>query len=507
MAFRGYFALDGVEFANSSRVVDHLGQSSPTVDDGTLYGAFSLPEWGDSGLYETAPLTEKEDSGLYDVWAVDTACELDDGPSPGLKVIPESSALVRDKLYSPPNGSRRYGQGLIEVDGTCWGLSKLCGCSIKVGYDDTWPGLRQYLGDTPYRPELAPWYSTRAPESGEFGGVWVMDVQGLGPTSMARGINEMVGSGAAAGPHRDTSRTITFDAVLVACTNAGVEFGLNWLTCLLRDTNTRTDARLSFFGAHPSNTGAQALSLLRDVHGVVLTKAPTIAEVAGRGGGMKHSQATMYRVSWEMTALSPYVYRPPVEIDVEWDTIEVEPIEWVHAADCAAPETCEEMPVLFSTDCEPERLEKITSPPPSCGGCLPVCAIDRHVFRVPTLDFAARCRETAVQLTITNVGDEPLTLQTYWRVCGSSELCDNHQHAVQISGLPIGASVTLDGVNARYFAEMAGRRRRPVGIVGTPTGAPWVPTIIDRSTCWEFVAEAATDGMFEVSMSLIDREP
>lgn len=509
MPFRGYFALDGVEIANSSRVVAHLGQDTPLSDVGVVCGELVLDEDpDDSQLYDPGEIQESGDEGLYFPYVNTPAntCGLE-FVSEGLAVIPPSSGEVRDLLYSPPDGAERYGPGLIEMDETCWGTTRLCGsCRINLGYDDSWPGLRAYLSDTVYRPELAPWFSTRAPASREFGGVWVLDAKGFGPAPVGRAITEMVGTGAAAGVHRDGSRSLVFEALLVACSNAGLEYGLSWLTCLLRDTNDRTDAVLQYFAAHPSHTGASAASLVRELHGVVLTKAPeVIAQQAG--GGARNQQATMYRISWEMTATSPYAYAPTVAVPVEWDEIAVEPINWVHAADCATPERCEDMPVLFSATCEPETIDLVTSPPPSCGGCMPVCEVDRHVFRVPTLNEAFLCNETVVGVHVENTGETPLSIQAYWRVCGSDERCDDQRHQLQIAGLPVGADLHLNSITGRYHATYDGRRRRPVGIVGTPNGSPWVPIVIDRSTCWELVVEAPGDAEFEIALTLNDREP
>ncbi|WIC90007.1 minor tail protein [Gordonia phage Sisko] len=508
MAFRGYFALDGVEIANSSRVAAHLGQSTPTNDAGTICGELILDEDpDDSQLYNPGEIQESSDPGLFYpyVYSPLTSCGLTE-VDPGLFEVPASSGALRPGLYSPPDGSERYGQGLIEVDANCWGTSRLCGsCRVNLGYDDTWPGLQAYLTDTIYRPELAPWFSTRAPASKEFGGVWVMGVEGFGPVPVERAVTEMVGSGAVAGVQRDGSRVMTFDALLVACTNAGLEYGLNWLTCLLRDTNGRTDAALRYFAAHPSHTGASAASLVREMRGVVLTKAPSVT-ASQAGGGTRHQQATMYRVSWEMVALSPYAYAPPVPVAVEWDEVETEPIEWIHAADCSQPESCVDMPVLFSETCQPATIDIVSTPPPSCGGCMPVCAVSRHRFVLPTTDAPYVCSETAVGVVIHNTGEGPLSLQAHLRVCGSNERCDNDLYPLQVAGLPAGASLSLDSITGRYHADYAGRKRRPVGIVGTPSGAPWRPVIIDRRTCYELVVDAASTADFEVELSLTDRE-
>ncbi|AYD82024.1 minor tail protein [Mycobacterium phage Saguaro] len=476
MAFRGYFALNGVEIANSSRVVSHIGADIPTRDIGLL--------------------TPEADCSLTPV-----------APGRLLATTPPSSAPIAPGrlLGTPPDGSRLYGPGLAVV-GDCWTPEQLCyDCRERIGYDDSWPGLAAQLGDTIYRPELAPWYSVRVPESAEFSGVWVMDVKGLDTTPTQREVTEMAGDGGAAGPSRSPARKLTFDAVLLACSNAGLAYGLQWLSCQLRDTINRTDSVLRYFAAHPEHSAADPATLVREVHGVVLTQEPQVTD-AQNASRKPHSQATMYRVTWELTVTRPHAYSPPMTVPVDWDTTTVEPIRWVHAADCKTPESCEDMPVLYAASCAPERIEAVTSPPPSCGGCLPVCAVVTHVFEVPTFDYPLRCHETVASLVVRNTGERDLTLQGSWRLCAALEGCDTDQFPFQVNELPPTAELHLDGISGRYWVYHQGRKRRPVGIVGTPTGAPWRPAIIDRSRCWELVAVSDGDSQFEMSLSLADRE-
>ncbi|WP_166905913.1 hypothetical protein [Mycobacterium sp. DL440] len=477
MAYRGWFTVDGVEIANSARTIAHLGRSVPTSDIGIF-----------------------TDGG--------TDCALVESETyPGMFEIPDTMVEVSPGLWSPPPGARRFGPGLFVLDGTCWGPAAICSdCTLTVDYDDSWPGLQDFLGDMVYRPELAPWYSTELPESGEFGGVWVMSVDGLEATPVERNIVQMAGSGAAAGPHRDASRTVSFEAVLIACTHAGVDFGLKWLTCLLRGTTTGTTSTLRYLAASPSYSGVDPDSLVREVHGLVLTKAPTITQEVNTEA-RQHQQATMYRISWEMAALSPYAYLPAVAVSVDWDVITRQPVNWIHAADCQKPETCEDMPIMFSTECVPEEIGVVTTPPPVCGGCLPVGEIDKYSFRVPTMEYAFRCRETAVTTTIRNTGENPVSLQAFWRECGSDIRCEDNRWPLQIAGLPAGAELVLDGITGRFWANYDERVRRVVGVVGTPNGAPWRPPIIDRETCWEFIVQTAASSEFEVDLVLCDREP
>ena len=494
MTFRGWFGLNNVEIANSSRVVAHLGRGVPTTD----FGIFAPQE-----SCSLVPVLEGGGSG-----SVGSLSESDgsySGEWSMLYEVPADAEMVSKGLYRPMNGARRFGPGLYEV-GECWGPANICAdCNMNVLYDDTWPGLAEFLNDGEYRPEVAPWYVSQLPESGEFGGIWVMDVQGLNVTPIERRITETVAAGGMAAPHRDASRTVTFDALMVACTNAGLQYGLNWLTCRLRATNETTDTKLRYLSAHPAHSDVDPASLIREANGVVLTKAPEVKESIVTGAGT-NKQANMYRVTWEMAILNPYAYLPTVTIPVEWDRVTRQPINWIHAADCRKPDPCLKMPVMFSTDCAPEEIISVLTPPPVCGGCLPVSAIDKYVFTLPTQDYAFRCRETAVSMVITNTAETSLSLQAFFRVCSTDIRCEDNMFPLQISGLPAGAELHLDGVTGRYWAWYDERIRRPVGVVGTPNGAPWRPPVINREQCLDFIVQTASSSEFTVTLAMADRE-
>lgn len=477
MPFRGYFALNGVEIANSSRVVAHIGADIPTRDIGLL--------------------TANEDCSLQPV-------------APGRLMAVPSETMVPigpgRLLATVPDGARLYGPGMALV-GDCWTPDNLCfGCRSAIEYDDSWPGLTDLLGDgNVYRPELAPWYTTRVPESAEFGGIWVMDVKGLDVTPMQREVTEMAGDGGAPGPGRNPSRKVTFDALLIACSNAGLTYGLQWLATQLRSTENRTDSTLRYLAAHPEHSAADPASLMREVHGVITTQEPQITDQKNAGRG-DHHQATMARVSFELTVTRPHAYSPPVPVPVVWDEIATEPIKWVHAADCAPARSCEDMPALFSETCDVERIEAVNTPPPTCGGCLPVCALTTRVFEVPTMDWPVRGPETVASLKVRNTGVAPLTVQLWWRRCNALESCNDHRWPLQVTGLPAQAELVLDGVSGRYWVNYQGRKHRPFNIVGTPTGVPWRPAVIDRALCWELVTQTDGNASFDLGLVLHDRE-
>lgn len=530
-AFRGYFSLNGAELTNSSRVVAHLGAEVPTSDLGIITGIPTQPLLVESppgsrlylpgdtpplggGYYDPAGFVEDPPgSGLYLVVPPGAnECSLIPDPTPGhegLFLMPETAAPTQwEGLYTPPDGARRFETGLLLIGDMCWQDVAPCrSCVRTLGYDDSWTGLQEYLSDPIYRVELAPWGSTRQPESFEFLGVWVTKVDGLGPVPVQRTVTEAIGNGGYAGPSRDTTRKVTFEALIIGCSHAGANFGLNWLTCRLRETIDSGDNVLRYMASHPDDTAATTDTLLREAHGVVMTQSPTLVSEQ-QGGNAEHRQADMYKVTWELTITAPYVYLPPIELTAAWDTIEAKAINWLHASDCPEPANCDPMPVLFSKTCVPEEIDVVVQPPPSCGGCMPVSGIEKYSFNVPSADFPQACKETAVNLQITNIGTTDLTIQGYWRFAGTDIRCEDGLFPFQINGLPVDATINLNSITGKYNATYKGRTHKARGIVGTPSGAPWRPTIIDRLTqAYEFVILAAPDSDFEVAMQLVDREP
>lgn len=495
MAYRGYLALNGSEIANSSRVSAHMGKQTPTTDTGVFYDDGLYPD------YDTYPGDEDYPG------TPSTACEFTE-IYPGLWAAPDDSGSeeVYPGLWTPPNGSKQWDEGLAYHDGTCWGPATACGrCnSAVITYDDSWPGLNEFLSDNVYRPELSPWYSVQTPESAEFVGVWVMKIDGLGGTPIDRPVAPAIGPGSIIGPNRDAGRTITVEALLIACSNAGVEFGLNWLTCKLRATTPDTLSTLRYLQAHPQYSAVDVESLVREIHGVVMTQEPRVVDEVNTEG-REHQQATLYRVSWTMATASPYAYMPAVDMHVDWDEVTRQPINWIHAAECSKPETCQDMPLLFSATCVPEEIDLVNTPPPVCGGCVPVSGIDKYSFRVPTMEYPFGCQDTAVSMTITNTGDTDLTLRAFWRECGADVRCDDEYWPLQVNALPPSASLILDAVSAKYWAYYDERVRMPRGIVSTPNGGPWRPPVIDRRVCLDFIVQTASTSEFTVDFTLADR--
>ena len=391
-----------------------------------------------------------------------------------------------------------------------------CGCAnVTVGYDDTWPEFTALSDEGLYPPffpgddaypgigflATAPWYTPGNPASSEFVGFWVMDVQGLDSIQSTREVAELLGPGGFSGPRHDATRPVMFDILIIACTNAGQRFGMNWLSCQLRSAE-RSGATLEFFDAHPGGSAVDPYSLRRTAHRVVLTEVLKTTALFGLSGGQPNRQAASVRAEFTLTALDPYLYGPETVIPVVWDSVELETVEWVHEPDCEGPTDCAPV-VLYNPNCLPTIVDLSPAPVPVCGGCLPICGIEVRVFEVPLTSTV--CGDMVVSYRVRNTSDVPVTVNFYWRPCGLPDVCYRFGD-LQIASLPAGATVVADSVSGRPYALQDGERIRTVGIVTTPTGAPWVPLIVeDTVMCWELVAETSEDAGFVVDLVVQER--
>lgn len=201
--------------------------------------------------------------------------------------------------------------------------------SAEVMTDDSWPGLATWLGreDDWILPELdedCPWYDPSIPASSEFAGVWPMQVEGLDSTPLDRETIEGAVVGGSFGVDRIPPRVITVEAVLIARSPAGLRYGVEWLGSALRGSNCRDGGgprRLQFLNSAPAmddrmtpeNIQLAGNAESRMVVDVVQTGALEIEESFGTWALEGH-QPTGVRVSFELTAGVPYIWRTPLSL-------------------------------------------------------------------------------------------------------------------------------------------------------------------------------------------------
>lgn len=377
-----------------------------------------------------------------------------------------------------------------------------CRCANDyIQYDDSWPGLPGFLEHDPYTITNAPWYDAAVPQSAEFLGYWVTSVEGFGATPVSRQVGEAICAGGIAPPHRDTHRQLRIEAQLIGCTHAGVEFGRDWLSCQLRAAKT-AGTTLEFLAAHPEDSAADPATLRRVMNRVILTREPRVTQSRGLRG-QEHRQGALQTVDFELAVLDPYTYGPATNVTIDWDSSVTEPITWAHAPDCESPTACTEIPVLASVTCVPNIVDVRPVQPPVCAGCVPVCEVQTRVAVLPSAT-GVLCVDQVLTLTIT-AGEDPVSANFWIRPCGETALCDRTGF-LSIAGLPAGATVVADSVARRAYGVVGGQQVRQVGIVGTPTGAPWTPASLETGQCWELVAQHEPGVDFTVQASIRGRQ-
>jgi hypothetical protein len=378
----------------------------------------------------------------------------------------------------------------------------MCVCRADyVQYDDSWPGLRAFNSDDVYVIPNAPWYDPNIPQSAELLGFWVTAVEGWGPTPVDRQIADALCAGGVAGPHRDAARTLTVEVAIVACTNAGAAYGLEWLACRLRPAKAWAGTTLEFLAAHPENSSASPALLRRTMNRVVLAKEPRVTS-SRNTRGEDNRQGALFQAEFTLGVMDPYTYGPVTAETIVWDSTTVEQITWTHAPDCEEPESCAEMPVLASVECVPNIIDTRPVQPPVCSGCIPVCEVTTRVSTIPTA-AGVLCVDQAVTITVT-AGAAPVSVNFWFRPCGVTAMCDRTGF-LSIAGLPAGGTIVADSVTGRAYGIVDSRQVQQRNIVSTPSGAPWTSTVLDAGQCWELVAEHAPGADFTVEVQVRGR--
>lgn len=181
------------------------------------------------------------------------------------------------------------------------------------------------VGDDPYTtPEgdNAPWYDPAVPESGDFTGLMVLNVEGLDDHPMTRSTTGAVTGGAAIGPARVQPRTITVTAVLLGATCCAVEYGLRWLGEALAGCSGAGCGGdcLTIYNCCPAefeDPDDFAAEHRRTLRRVALVSGPTPIARQGTGcsgrGGCSVG-ADLVTVEFVLTAGTPWLWKDPMPV-------------------------------------------------------------------------------------------------------------------------------------------------------------------------------------------------
>jgi hypothetical protein len=421
----------------------------------------------------------------------------------------------------------KYGDGEIANAARVGGLAKVgaptsdalvfggasCPCSAALlGYPDWWTGQEAFFGDTYADITDAPWYDAARCESERFHGIWPMVIEGLGdPVEIERELVESHCDGGHATRHRDRTKTVRVEAMLIACDHAAANYGLQWLNCELRSARFNRGADLTYLASSPEGSCVEPASLVRNLVDVVLLSSPKVVDETGGLFNKSNRHGSIWRVEWTMGTGNPYAYGPAVNLPVVFDEDVPDPLVW--SDDCVDDTGC---PPLITTivnpDCPPVTLPEPARLPTGCThessiGCTPLCEGRRRVWTFePTADLTSLCGETVVDVWVSNQSEtEPLYgVNLAWVPCGGDRDCDRVSD-ITISYIPPASSVVLDSVRGRPRVYQNGQFYQAAGLVRGPNG-PWSGLVLDTYTCWELILDSAPDTGVDVSIWARPRE-
>ncbi|MEU9576322.1 hypothetical protein [Streptomyces chilikensis] len=186
----------------------------------------------------------------------------------------------------------------------------------------------ELVGDAPYTTPAeddAPWYDPDLPESGEFAGLLVLNVDGLDDHPVTRTSSSAAVGGAAIGPARAQARTLTVTAVLLGSTCCGVTYGLKWLGEALAGCAGEGCGGdcLELFNCCPGEGAAAdpeafAARHRRTLRRVSLISGPTpTSRVGGSCGGSGEcsgNDGEIITVEFVLSAATPWLWTDPVPV-------------------------------------------------------------------------------------------------------------------------------------------------------------------------------------------------
>lgn len=403
----------------------------------------------------------------------------------------------------------------------------VCAPSITTPFDDTWRHTARYLGHQAYRTPVldrAPWFDVLDRDSDDFAGVWPMQVDGLDSAIINREVVEGLGDGGTFGPPRFETRKIKVTALLVGRTTVGVDYGLRWLSSILRGDRCKGDwmgQTLEYLSSAPdvpvdySNAAFAdcVRPYRRELHEVACTRMPEITERFGVDRSSDAPHATAYRVEFELTAGIPWAYQPAGLLfeGLRFNKdLPAKPIYFVIATGgvCSA-NACEETTTLRDP-LRPKPASLIRPITPTTNAeCEPLESyrVTANVPKSLVPDF----HDLIASVTVRAGWQDERQLRIRWvrkdpAITNVDDLlrCNTVSEA-NVGYVPAGSSLTIDGITGRPYVLMPnGETIDASPVVSGPEGGPWVPPIL---SCGLADYMVVVDGPGTVSAGLtIDAE-
>lgn len=351
--------------------------------------------------------------------------------------------------------AQAYAAGVESSDTSC-GSGGSVGCSC--------PGLGQAIegdgfeGYTDPVIDQAPWIEPTVPTSAEFLGVVGLEAEGLSNGTMTRTPTPLASHGSNIGVARANHREVTWTVVLVARSQAGLSYGLSWLSSALRDSGCGSaecwGGEACVFSWCPSSEGEGDVAQ-RLLYDTGLLEGPTVTQEF-------HAHGDMWFATVEFTLVHgvPWVFSLPY---IHLDT--GDSVEEIVVVPAGGPQVeCEDaLPCRADPDCPPPPLPP--RPPQPTDPCWPLTRFRavRHVFTIPPPQVAAWF--TTVPVVRVESGGAPmrrLSVRFYANPTGSdcSRWTDRCAACgeVNIAYLPPETELVLDGRRKRSQMDCSGGR-------------------------------------------------
>lgn len=409
-----------------------------------------------------------------------------------------------------------------------------CGCA----------DLAQILGDPEYRrPDLdvespPAWVDPAVPESWQFAGLLVTDIEGLDSAPMARTVTERTGDGAVIGRRRYGPRVIVVTGLLLGASCCAIDYGMRWLSSALRGSMACGPGAgcsgddLRYLACCPQicedapdfvSYEECAAPHWRTLREVALTGAPERTGTVGASCACCQSCPAV-EVTFTLTAGRPHALRDPITVTAPGETwtdqdAESPCITW-SAEPCADdPEGCgPDAPSCLDTalaqmGCAPTAPPPLPVPVNPCA-CQPL-SVRRHCVEIPSSVLTPIWSDVVPDLEIyagsrqlrgVRVRFYPNPLRLGIEDLDPCGFCAE----LNIAVIPASATLRVDGTRRAVTVTCPGTDEVPAsGAVTGTGGAPYAWPVLDCGVpyiaCFE--ADAATIAPdAQITVRVVSRE-
>lgn len=345
-----------------------------------------------------------------------------------------------------------YVGGLNEGD-ECTGVGGVIEC-------DRCPDLPDALGHDPYisvQVDDAPWYDPVRAASVDFLGIMGGQIDGLTDATFTRTPVPLIGLGSSIGPLHRAHREMAFTVSMVARSECGLSYGMEWLARALSADPCQsgcTGVEAIIFACCPEDTAATGINAeMRHLYDVGILDGPTVTE------RVWVSESLLWAtVTFTLVAGNPYIFGEPLDTGDDWTTImsgddvQADPDDVYQR--CLPP-----VPCARDNSCPTPSLPP--APPAPLSPCYATGPANFKVARIMVASEEYPAWSELVPVVEVLAGDEDLRrlLVRFWfnpanAECGIDELdpCDSCGD-VNVSFVPAGSTLTIDGRTQRSVIE------------------------------------------------------